>query len=184
MNDIDIIKVLECCSHPGGHCEECVLQSNLHGECIETMAKDALDLIQRQQVEIKCLKTGIDDLDCRLSMVDGIIVPPCKVDDVVYILDQEYENEPLKVVPLLVKYIHVDSTRRFVHAERAKLSAYLPFDLFGKIVFTSYEEAEAVLKNGSACNNCAYSELDEFGCCNPSCENCENYPTESEVSAE
>lgn len=24
----------------------------------------------------------------------------------------------------------------------------------------------------SVCSGCEYSELDEFGCCNPSCENC------------
>lgn len=60
MNDNDIIKALECCAKNEG-CAECPYISLIKtgGEdCISFMAKQAIDLINRQRAEIERLQAG------------------------------------------------------------------------------------------------------------------------------
>ena len=52
MNDADIIKALECCLNCGD-CDNCIYSDV---KCID-MTKDALDLINRQKVEIERWET-------------------------------------------------------------------------------------------------------------------------------
>ena len=59
MTDNEIIKALECCS--GGTCLECCLEEKYIGsiECTTELSAAALDLIQRQQEELKKYKQTI-----------------------------------------------------------------------------------------------------------------------------
>ena len=60
MNDNDIIKALECCCGMGA--PDCAWCLRLHDndlstiECMNILARDALDLINRQKAEISDLK--------------------------------------------------------------------------------------------------------------------------------
>ena len=53
MTDTDIIKALECCAN-NGDCEECAINPHHgnYGYCTSLAIKAALDLINRQKVEI------------------------------------------------------------------------------------------------------------------------------------
>lgn len=57
MNYEEIIKALECCGNPYSICAECPIKDD-HG-CNEQLAKYALDIINRQQMEIDRLKNEI-----------------------------------------------------------------------------------------------------------------------------
>ena len=57
MEDREIIKALECCSD-GWSCESCAFddEDETMSECTSKLAKEALDLIQRQQAELDRLE--------------------------------------------------------------------------------------------------------------------------------
>ena len=58
-----VIKGLECCSVPEGHCGKCPYETDGYvAECTSALARDALALLKEQ--EAKCLtKAELDDLD-------------------------------------------------------------------------------------------------------------------------
>lgn len=58
MTDNEIIKALECCINNNGICEDCHLlnKRNSSIECTNELMRDALDLINRQKVEIEKMK--------------------------------------------------------------------------------------------------------------------------------
>lgn len=57
MTEEEIIKTLECCTAQDENlCRVCPL-SELQGECIEIMAKNALELIKHKTAEIERLKS-------------------------------------------------------------------------------------------------------------------------------
>ena len=59
MNDSEIIKALECHTLPSG-CNDCPYVDKSAGRCSTAMAKDAFDLIKRQQAEIDRLNIEIN----------------------------------------------------------------------------------------------------------------------------
>ena len=63
MEDKEIIKALECCCDELHYCSVCpyFLQDKENDFCREDMNKDALDLINYQQAEIKELEAEIDE---------------------------------------------------------------------------------------------------------------------------
>lgn len=57
MTDNEIIKALECCSNgENNDCVSCVLHSEFSSNCIRTLTKNAVDLINRQKEELKWLR--------------------------------------------------------------------------------------------------------------------------------
>ena len=61
MEDKDIIKALECCRDNGTsntYCDDCAY--SVYEDCGARQAKDALDLINRQQAEIERLRKILD----------------------------------------------------------------------------------------------------------------------------
>lgn len=58
MSDEEIMKALECCGEPYNICAECPMPNNIKDDCRcgEHLANYALDLINRQQMEIEKLK--------------------------------------------------------------------------------------------------------------------------------
>lgn len=58
MTDNEIIKALEICANENGMCSECAYSDN-YTNCNTRIAKDALDLINRQRAEIERLKGEI-----------------------------------------------------------------------------------------------------------------------------
>ncbi len=59
MTDKEIIKALECCVAP--NCGDCPIFNNneirrVPGKCVQTLEKNSLDLINRQQAQIEKLK--------------------------------------------------------------------------------------------------------------------------------
>ena len=57
MTDKEIMKALECCGDPYSICVECPIKADRR--CNEHLANYALDIINRQQAEIKRLKNEI-----------------------------------------------------------------------------------------------------------------------------
>ena len=59
MKDEDIVKALKCCGEKFGNCKECPYSGGkcvtLEGESI--LLKDAVDLIDRQRIEINILSS-------------------------------------------------------------------------------------------------------------------------------
>lgn len=68
MNKDDIKKALECCSNPSiNSCKNCPYNNNGGFSCCDgEMYKDALNLIKKQEKEIKQLKTECTLLDDEL----------------------------------------------------------------------------------------------------------------------
>lgn len=64
MTDKEIIKALECCGNViTSSCKECSYHSTYNANCVRELMRNALDLINRQQAEIKwwkdnCSKCG------------------------------------------------------------------------------------------------------------------------------
>ena len=88
-------------------------------------------------------------------LANGVIVPPCKVGDVLYVIFKAYNEE--KVYPVNVSAIRMDTkknnnrvcvwgtfhiTEFYAHEYKATFK----FDSIGKAVFLTREEAEAKLK--------------------------------------
>ena len=62
MTDNEIIKALECCACVDNACDDCPITSTLKDDCKcgEYLAKNALNLINRQKAEIEELEAEID----------------------------------------------------------------------------------------------------------------------------
>lgn len=61
MNDNEIIKALECCGREkDNNCDNCPLTELQLSECTAKVATDALNLINRQKVEIERLNETLD----------------------------------------------------------------------------------------------------------------------------
>ena len=91
-------------------------------------------------------------------LANGVIVPPCKVGDVLYVIFKAYNEE--KVYPVNVSAIRMDTkknnnrvcvwgtfhiTEFYAHEYKATFK----FDSIGKTVFLTREEAEAKLREGA-----------------------------------
>lgn len=64
MTDNEIIKTLECLCGGGDSCTECAYHKKYRfGECKKQVAKDAIDLINRQQKEIERLDKVLNGRD-------------------------------------------------------------------------------------------------------------------------
>lgn len=66
MTDNDIIKALDMCSDENAGCSECPYSDD-YTICNERIAKDALDLINRQKAEIESLNEQERILICQLA---------------------------------------------------------------------------------------------------------------------
>lgn len=60
MNNNEILRALECCGN-GDFCNHCKYQDLK--DCYRRLAKDTLDLINRQQIEIEVLQNDVSFLD-------------------------------------------------------------------------------------------------------------------------
>lgn len=60
MTDNDIIKANEICNGiQDKHCEECPYQNIRDNDCVVVLAKDTIDLINRQRAEIEMLEGNL-----------------------------------------------------------------------------------------------------------------------------
>lgn len=78
-------------------------------------------------------------------LANGVIVPPCKVGDVVFCFDDIREGEATEAFPLIVKQVFIDARGCKVYAEGTLWSAVLSPDDFGKTVFLTREQAKEKL---------------------------------------
>lgn len=61
MNEKDILKALECHQSARPNCAECPFHKRPE-DCLESLQRDALELIKSQQTEIKRLNTNMDSM--------------------------------------------------------------------------------------------------------------------------
>ncbi len=72
MTDNEIIKDLEICSNENGMCSECAYSDD-YTNCNTRIAKDALDLINRQKAKIKRLEELLDSsVSSERNVIDNI----------------------------------------------------------------------------------------------------------------
>ena len=109
----------------------------------------------------ECFESGntdektYDEFHADYLLANGVIVLPCKVGDVLYVVFKAYNEE--KVYPVNVSAIRMDTkknnnrvcvwgtfhiTKFYAHEYKATFK----FDSIGKTVFLTREEAEAKLK--------------------------------------
>lgn len=82
-------------------------------------------------------------------LANGVIVPPCKVGDKVYMID-DYDCEPY-VLDVKIDHIKIDKISVWVglrYPLGIKHTPLVPVDDIGKTVFLTREEAEQALKGG------------------------------------
>ena len=90
-------------------------------------------------------------------LANGVIVPPCKVGDILYVI-YKWHNE--KVYPVKVSAIRMDTkknsnricvwgTFHITESYAHEYKATFKFDNLGKNVFLTREEAERALKGGA-----------------------------------
>ena len=61
MTDNEIIKAVGLCNGiESGRCDECSYRNTKDGDCVEILAKDTIDLINRQKAEIERLRETLD----------------------------------------------------------------------------------------------------------------------------
>ena len=92
----------------------------------------------------------IENVMAKYLLENGVIVPPCKVGDVVYlIMDAEtvhrriLETEVIEISMNNRKQVHLMTTKKYRYN-----FTMVPFEDFGKTVFLTREEAVAKLKEG------------------------------------
>lgn len=66
MNEKDILKALECHQSTRPNCAECPFHKRPE-DCLESLQRDALELIKSQQTEIKRLNTNMDSMVAEYS---------------------------------------------------------------------------------------------------------------------
>ena len=84
-------------------------------------------------------------------LANGVIVPPCKVGDVVYFIYETYDEEGINrcVLDCKVEQLGIDSKSVWFQLKLpigVKLSGYFRNNKFGQTVFLTKEEAEQKLK--------------------------------------
>lgn len=73
---------------------------------------------------------------------NGVIVPPCKVGDILWIPSVNSNNVYSKVIKEILIHEKDGEIGKYVYAS----SAYFPFENIGKTVFLTKEKAEQALK--------------------------------------
>lgn len=104
-------------------------------ELLEPFAADGFDYYSKEDVADFLLE-------------NGVIVPPCKVGDTVYIIDEPDFDEPY-VLDVTTTDIGYDIGGFWITMNLPlglKMSAHIGERSFGKTVFLTSEEAEAALK--------------------------------------
>lgn len=101
----------------------------------------------------KCKYVDLDDChSARLAdhlLANGVVVPPCKVGDTLYVISQMKDK---RVLPFIneyeATYIQVGKRKcKVYHEVDGYIKIFLQDD-FGKTVFLTREEAEQALKGG------------------------------------
>ena len=117
-------------------------------ELLQGANKEAWCLINMSCCEEKLkLLEKIEELRADYLLENGVIVPPCKVGDVVYEVDlPEYGIIVCKVTKAL--YDSEEVIINVIDGHGKGSEYYFDFDDFGKTVFLTKEEAEAKLKEG------------------------------------
>lgn len=123
------------------------------------MSKERLvELIREAK---KHTKNANSDLERNMIFADfllanGVIVPPCKVGDVVYAITLNPKTVIHKIHRGVVTNIHCHTTGKHITVRHEGLDdepyfddLYCPFEIFGKTVFLTREEAEKKLKEGN-----------------------------------
>ena len=118
MADNEIIKAWGCCIPMSERkCNECPYHE-FRFRCITQLIKDTIDLINRQQAEIERLKSGIDDLDRKLSMADDCIAE--KEADIVRFQKKVEELSEVLSDSIRIRYKEIKSEAIKAFAERLK----------------------------------------------------------------
>ena len=86
-------------------------------------------------------------------LANGVIVPPCKVGDKVFIIEKEYRLNKVehKIITCEIEFIYVSSKTKRYHTKKIECPHmdngfnFRPKDI-GKTVFLTKEEAEQALK--------------------------------------
>ena len=116
-----------------------------------------LGLIRKAVVEYSGLlkKPTATEYIADYLLANGVIVPPCKVGDVVYAITLNPKTNIRKTHRGVVTNIHCHTTGKHITIRHEGLddepyfdALYCPFEIFGKTVFLTREEAEAKLKEG------------------------------------
>lgn len=97
------------------------------------------------------LQTAMDIVDAVID--EGVIVPPCKVGDRVFIIEKEYRLNKVehKIITCEIEFIYVSSKTKRYHTKKLECPYmdngfnFRPKDI-GKTVFLTKEEAEEKLK--------------------------------------
>lgn len=131
MKQDEIIKSLTCCS-VGENCKGCLFDTLQSPKCVTEMAKNALQLIEQQQAEIKQLQ----------ARLENSVELPCEIGSTVYVT----MNRGLKtdVVPGTVRNVLRDSNNIW-WLVFSDLWVDINFEDFGKKVFLTEAEAEQAL---------------------------------------
>lgn len=79
-------------------------------------------------------------------LANGVIVPPCKVGDTVYLLQKYYGTYCFHIVEDKIQMIGI--TSRGIHIKARNHQDHNKMYMLGKTVFLTKEEAEAKLKEG------------------------------------
>ena len=84
-------------------------------------------------------------------LANGVIVPPCKVGDTVYVIFSQFRNE---IAKCRIDEFCIQEDGKWAVADIhypnfvAKRNAAIPFWWFGRFAFLTREEAERALKEG------------------------------------
>lgn len=122
MNDIEIIKALECHTLPSG-CNDCPYVDKSAGRCSTAMVKDALDLIKRQQAEIERLNIDLKAMRGAANSWKAEVQRICK---------KEFDN-----IEIDIETVKSEAVREFAEKLKSMLS-------FGR--YTSYEQIDNLVK--------------------------------------
>lgn len=95
------------------------------------------------------LENCYEDRTADWLLANGVIVPPCKVGDITYILDYEVNNHlesKLRgIAPSVVEAIVIEDEGVWIENEHAKYH----ITSFGETIFLTKEDAEKALKERS-----------------------------------
>lgn len=147
MTDNEIIKALEHCGIETS-CEGCPYFDEFHmadSTCLDDIAKDAFDLIKRQQAEIERYK--------ELEEQGRLIELPCKDGATVYWITTHGILERYTAITEPIHSKIVELRPLGLDGEVYPYNIPTFFNAFGESVFLTKEEAEAKLKEMVGANN-------------------------------
>lgn len=122
------------------------------------MSKERLvELLEEAKIKalstIGSLNNGWGTWYADYLLANGVIVPPCKVGDVVYAITLNPKTNIRKTHRGVVTNIHSHTTGKHITVRHEGLddepyfdALYCPFEIFGKTVFLTREEAEKKLE--------------------------------------